>query len=71
MQTQTQKDAFNVIGIKVQVNDPEKAHLILGDAWKRFLEENILATIPNKINEEDIVSVYADYKPDISFSPIE
>ena len=56
--------AFNIIGISVRTtNENQQAATDIGALWNTFMTENILAKIPNKI-DNTIYSVYTDYESD-------
>jgi len=55
---------FKVIGISVRTtNENGKAAEDIPQLWSRFMSENILAKIPNKVNN-NIYSIYTDYEGD-------
>ncbi|GAA3513609.1 GyrI-like domain-containing protein [Aquimarina addita] len=63
METQ-KKEAFKVIGIKVRTtNNNGQSAIDIGQLWEKFMTENILEAIPNKINS-DILSIYTNYEGD-------
>jgi len=54
----------NIIGIAVRTtNENGKAAADIGQLWNRFLSENIIEKIPNKVNNS-IYSIYTDYESD-------
>ncbi len=61
----TQKIApFQVIGISVRTtNENNQTASDIGSLWGRFMTENILQKIPNKISGE-ILSIYTNYESD-------
>lgn len=60
----TQVDGFNIIGITVRTeNNNGKGLIDIGGLWARFMTENILVQIPNKI-DNTIYSIYTDYESD-------
>lgn len=60
----TQKEAFKIIGIKVRTtNKNEQAAKDIPKLWHKFMSENILEKIPNKIDSE-ILAIYTNYEKD-------
>ncbi len=65
MQTQKIKP-FQVIGIAVRTTNANgQAASDIGSLWARFMTENILSKIPNKLSN-DILSIYTNYESDHS-----
>lgn len=63
MQTQKIKP-FQVIGIAVRTTNANgQAASDIGSLWARFMTENILSKIPNKLSN-DILSIYTNYESD-------
>jgi len=63
MQTQKVKP-FQVIGISARTtNENGQAASDIGSLWERFMTENILQNIPNRISD-DILSIYTNYESD-------
>jgi len=59
-----QQDAFTVVGIAVRTtNANEATDSRIGKAWARLMQENLLATIPNRADHRT-VAVYTDYASD-------
>ena len=57
-------EPFKVIGISVRTtNENEQAAKEIADLWGRFINEKVLETIPNKI-DNTIYSIYTDYESD-------
>ena len=57
-------EAFKVIGISVKTtNENGQAAKDIGYLWTKFMSENILDKIPNKVNN-NIYSIYTDYEGD-------
>jgi len=57
-------EAFNIIGIAVRTtNEGTKAAQDIGALWQKFISENSMEEIPNKVGT-DIYSVYTDYEGD-------
>ncbi|MFN8770284.1 MAG: GyrI-like domain-containing protein [Neisseriaceae bacterium] len=56
---------FNIIGISVRTNnnDPQKLTQEMQGLWGKFMSENLLSQIPNKLNNS-IYCVYTDYAGD-------
>ena len=55
---------FKLIGIELRTtNENNQAAKDIADLWQRFLGENILEGIPNKV-DETIYSLYTDYEGD-------
>jgi len=58
------KEAFKVIGIKVRTtNENGQSANDIGKLWQKFISENIVAKIPNKI-DASILSIYTNYEKD-------
>ena len=58
------KEAFKVIGIKVRTtNENGQAAKDIGELWGRFMSENVIENIPNKI-DRSILSIYTNYESD-------
>ncbi len=56
--------SFNVIGIAVRTtNENNQAANDIPILWHKFMSENVLAQIPNKI-DETIYCIYTDYEKD-------
>jgi len=57
-------EPFKLIGISIRTtNENGLAITDISDLWRRFIKENILEAIPNKI-DNTIYSVYTDYVSD-------
>ncbi|MEP3208058.1 MAG: GyrI-like domain-containing protein [Maribacter sp.] len=55
---------FQVIGISVRTtNENNQAASDIGSLWGRFMTEDILQKIPNKLSDE-ILSIYTNYESD-------
>ncbi|MCY4781265.1 GyrI-like domain-containing protein [Sphingobacterium sp. UT-1RO-CII-1] len=55
---------FKLIGIEVRTtNLNNQAANDLGNLWAKFLSENLLECIPNKLSDE-ILAIYTDYESD-------
>lgn len=55
---------FQIIGISIRTtNENNQTASDIGSLWTRFMTENILEKIPNKISEE-IFSIYTNYESD-------
>ncbi|MBS1647958.1 MAG: effector binding domain-containing protein [Bacteroidetes bacterium] len=55
-------NGFKIIGISIRTtNKNNQAEQDLGNLWKQFFSENIMAKIPNKFSNH-IVAIYTDYK---------
>ncbi|WP_430906298.1 GyrI-like domain-containing protein [Maribacter sp. 2-571] len=58
------QEGFSVIGIKVRtINENGQAARDIGKLWHRFVSENIVAKIPNKISTS-VLSIYTNYEKD-------
>lgn len=56
--------AFNIIGITIRTtNENLQCQQDMGALWQRFMAEDIMGQIPNRIDQE-IVAVYSDYELD-------
>lgn len=60
-----QVSPFNIIGISVRTrnSDIEQLTRDMQGLWNKFLSENLLSQIPNKLNNS-IYCVYTDYESD-------
>lgn len=57
-------EPFNIIGISIRTtNENGQASKEIAELWGKFMSENILTKIPNKVNN-DIYSLYTDYESD-------
>lgn len=57
-------EPFKVIGISVRTtNEDSQAATEIADLWGKFMSQNILEVIPNKI-DNTIYSIYTDYESD-------
>ncbi|TJZ61499.1 AraC family transcriptional regulator [Sphingobacterium olei] len=57
-------EPFKVIGISVRTtNENNQAGKDIADLWDKFINEKILETIPNKLNN-NVYSIYTDYESD-------
>ncbi|RXM50342.1 MULTISPECIES: GyrI-like domain-containing protein [unclassified Chryseobacterium] len=57
-------EPFKVIGIAVRTtNENEQAAKDIPVLWEKFMQENVLNNIPNKI-DNTIYSIYTDYEKD-------
>ena len=60
----TQVEQLNIIGIAVRTtNENGQSAIDIPQLWDRFFLENILAAIPNKINDK-LYCIYTDYEKD-------
>lgn len=63
METETLKD-FYVIGISVRTtNENGKAGIDIPELWNKFMSENLIEKIPNKI-DNTIYCIYTEYEKD-------
>lgn len=57
-------EPFNIIGISIRTtNENGQASKEIAELWGKFMSENILTKIPNKVDTE-IYSLYTDYESD-------
>lgn len=57
-------EPFMIIGISVRTtNENNQAAKDIGDLWEKFMSENVLEAIPNKI-DNTVYSIYTDYESD-------
>lgn len=57
-------EPFNVIGISVRTtNENNQAAKDIADLWGRFMHDNLLEVIPNRI-DNTVYSIYTDYESD-------
>lgn len=55
---------FKIIGIGVRTtNENNQAAQEIAALWQRFMHDNVLATIPNKV-DDTVYSLYTDYEGD-------
>jgi predicted transcriptional regulator YdeE len=59
-------DSFSIVGISVRTtNQDGQSQTDIGQLWQRFIEENLIAKIPEK-NSTDTYCVYTDYESDFN-----
>ena len=64
MENKVVLESFKIIGITVRTtNENGQAGIDIPKLWNKFMTENVLTKIPNKISEE-IYSIYTEYKSD-------
>jgi len=57
-------EPFMIIGISVRTtNENNQAAKDIGDLWGKFMSENVLGAIPNKI-DSTVYSIYTEYESD-------
>ena len=57
---------FLIVGIAVRTtNQGGQAQKDIAELWKRFMEQNLIAHIPNKVNHE-IYCLYTEYENDFT-----
>lgn len=57
-------EPFKIIGISVRTtNENNQASKDIGDLWGKFISENVLGAIPNKI-DSTVYSIYTEYESD-------
>lgn len=57
-------EPFNVIGISVRTtNENNQAATDIGNLWGRFMNDNVLDAIPNKV-DNTVYSIYTEYEKD-------
>ena len=57
-------EPFKIIGISIRTtNENNQASTAIAKLWQRFISENIISKIPNKV-DECIYSLYTDYESD-------
>lgn len=56
---------FSVIGIRVRTNNAREAtpNGLIGGQWQRFMQENLLAKIPGRV-DSNVLVVYTNYASD-------
>ncbi|MGB0887190.1 MAG: GyrI-like domain-containing protein [Vicingaceae bacterium] len=60
----TEKEAFKIIGIKIRTtNKNEQAAKDIPALWNKFMTENYVEKIPNKI-DSSILAIYTNYQGD-------
>nr|WP_299346389.1 effector binding domain-containing protein [Allomuricauda sp.] len=64
--TNTKKEELTIVGIAVRTsNKPGKGDRDIPHLWERFMAENILNRVPNKV-DNTIYAIYTDYEGDHS-----
>jgi predicted transcriptional regulator YdeE len=60
-----QQKEFTLVGIATRTNNAREATSdgVIGKQWTRFIQEGLLAKIPNKL-DHSVVAVYTDYASD-------
>lgn len=60
-----QLPGFSVIGISARTTNASEmsGKGVIGQAWGRFIEEDLLSKIPNKV-DSNVLAVYTDYQSD-------
>ncbi|WP_299487560.1 GyrI-like domain-containing protein [uncultured Allomuricauda sp.] len=62
--TSTKKNALNIVGLAARTsNDPGKADQDIPKLWEKFIAENTLNRIPNKV-DQTLYAIYTDYEGD-------
>lgn len=63
--TRINESTFYVAGYSVRTNnaDETSGRGKIGRLWQRFIQENLAATIPDRI-DHDLIAVYSDYASD-------
>lgn len=62
--TSTKKNALNIVGLSKRTsNDPGKADQDIPKLWEKFMAENTLNRIPNKV-DQTLYAIYTDYEGD-------
>jgi len=57
-------EPFMIIGISVRtINENNQAAKDIGNLWAKFMSENVLGAIPNKI-DSTVYSIYTEYESD-------
>ncbi|MFT5913530.1 MAG: putative transcriptional regulator YdeE [Flammeovirgaceae bacterium] len=57
-------ESFKVIGISVRTtNENNQGATDIGNLWNRFMAENIVSQIPNKL-ENSVFAIYTNYESD-------
>lgn len=57
-------EPFKIIGISIRTtNENGQASLEIANLWQRFMSENIISKIPNKI-DNSVYSLYTEYEGD-------
>jgi predicted transcriptional regulator YdeE len=57
-------EPFNLIGISIRTtNEDGQAAQEIAELWGKFINENILSAIPNKVDNL-VYSLYTDYEGD-------
>ncbi|MGW9684136.1 GyrI-like domain-containing protein [Flagellimonas sp. 2504JD1-5] len=62
--TSTRKKELSIVGLSIRTsNDPGKADKEIPQLWEKFMADNTVARIPNKV-DETIYAIYTDYEGD-------
>ncbi|WP_136465941.1 GyrI-like domain-containing protein [Flagellimonas onchidii] len=62
--TSTKRDELTIVGLSIRTsNDPGKADNDIPKLWHRFMDENTVNRIPNKV-DETLYAIYTDYEGD-------
>lgn len=62
--TNTKRDALTIVGLATRTsNDRGKADKDIPQLWEKFMAENALNRIPNKV-DETLYAIYTDYEGD-------
>ncbi|MEL6485114.1 MAG: GyrI-like domain-containing protein [Bacteroidota bacterium] len=62
--TNTKKEALNIVGIATKTsNKPGKADKDIPKLWEKFMVENTLERIPNKV-DDTVYALYTNYEGD-------
>lgn len=57
-------EPFKIIGISIRTtNENGQASQEIADLWQRFMSENVISKIPNKI-DNSVYSLYTEYESD-------
>jgi predicted transcriptional regulator YdeE len=59
-------EPFKIIGIAIRTtNENNQAATDIGNLWGKFMGENVMASIPNKV-DNTIYSIYTEYESDFT-----
>ena len=62
--TNTKKEELTIVGIAIRTsNQPGKGDRDIPELWGKFMAENVVNRIPNKV-DETIYAIYTDYEGD-------
>ncbi|MEX0940494.1 MAG: GyrI-like domain-containing protein [Candidatus Babeliales bacterium] len=64
------RNPTNVIGISLDVTEPDQASYQIGEFWEKFRKEKIMEKIPNKLEPAYPMAVYSNYNANNQYTLI-